>query len=96
MIERRLAKNLISYRKLLKMSQSDLARKSHVSTANIGYIENMRNSPSVEVVEKLAVAMEIDVCLLIARPEIQFPGTGIKKQSLNPYLLHEGEASFAF
>lgn len=96
MVERRLSKNLISLRHFFKISQSCLAQKSGVSLANIGYIENMRNSPSIRLLEKIAIALNMDICQLISRPDIQFPKTGIKTHELKPYLLAQGEASFAF
>lgn len=56
----------------------------------------MRNSPSIEIVNKIAIALETDICLLLARKALSFPGTGKKKVNLIPTLLQEGEASFAF
>lgn len=93
---RRLAKNLTTCRKHLKLSQKELSEKSGVSIQNIGCVENMRNSPSVEVVSKIANSLNTDICLLFARRTISFPGTGKRAVKLNPNLLEEGEASLAF
>ena len=96
MIRRRLATNLLAYRQIFNLSQKQLALLSGVSKANIGNIENMRISASIDLIYQLSIALKIDICMLLARSAIRFPGTGIGKIKLVPVLLSEAEASFAF
>jgi len=41
------------------MTQEDLAEKVNLSRAYIGYIEQGRNTPSLETLEKIAKALRV-------------------------------------
>lgn len=96
MLRNRLALNLYAYRKFYSLSQTSLAEKSHITKSQIGNIENKRNSTSIDVLEKLSFAFKIDPCLLLARPILKMPGTGIKSYSIVPTFFKEGVAAYAF
>lgn len=46
-------------RKTLKLTQEELAFKVGISRAYIGYIEQGRNIPSLELLQKIASALKI-------------------------------------
>lgn len=55
-----LSKNIKKRRKELSFSQAVLAEKVDVTTHYIAQIEQQNNFPSLEVLERIAVALEID------------------------------------
>lgn len=95
-LRKRFGFNLATFRKAKKISQSNLAKLSGVSKAHIGYIENSRFSASLDVIESLSLALEIDPCLLMGRPSIKFSGTKIKTLNLLPIFLEEKQAAYCF
>lgn len=52
-------------RQIKRMNQTKLAVESGVSVAHICLIENGKRNPSLDIIEKLARALEIDILLLI-------------------------------
>jgi len=52
-------------RKRLRMTQEDLAEKVGISRAYMGYIEQGRNAPSLEVLEKIARHLRVKTSSLI-------------------------------
>ncbi len=58
-VTRVLRSKLKRYRKSAKMTQEDLAEKVNLSRAYIGYIEQGRNTPSLETLEKIAKALRV-------------------------------------
>lgn len=96
MLRNRLASNVYAYRKFYSLSQHSLAAKSHINKSQIGNIENSRISTSIDVVEKLSFTFKIDPCLLLARPMLKMPGTGVKSHSIVPTFFTEGVAAYAF
>lgn len=96
MIRQKLASNLYAYRKYNNLSQEKLSQKSKIHKSQIGNIENGRVSATIDTVEKLAIALKTDPCLLLARPMLHMPNTGIKKQIIIPTFFTEGVASYAF
>ena len=52
-------------RKLLNLTQEELAAKVGLSPVYVGYIEQGRNTPSLEVLEKTAKALKIKTSELI-------------------------------
>lgn len=46
-------------RKALKLTQEELAEKVNVSRAYMGYIEQGRNAPSLEILEKIAKNLRV-------------------------------------
>ena len=96
MLRNRLAANVFAYRKFLHISQAELAKLSQINTTQIGNIENHRTSTSVDLLERLARALRIDPCMLLARNDLKMPGTGIKRASILPTFFTEGVAAYAF
>ena len=47
------------------MTQEDLAEKVGVSRVYIGYIEQNKNTPSLEILEKIARALKVKISELI-------------------------------
>ncbi len=56
-----LGKMIQRRRKELKLTQEELAEKIGISRAYMGYIEQGRYAPSLEVVEKIARALRLKV-----------------------------------
>lgn len=56
-----LGKRVQKIRKLAGLTQEELAEKVNVSRAYIGYIEQARNTPSLELLEKIAKALRVDI-----------------------------------
>lgn len=54
-----LGKKVKRFRKELKLTQEQLAEKVGVSTNYIGFIEQGRYSPSLEVLNKIARALKV-------------------------------------
>lgn len=96
MIRSKLAANVYAYRQFHNLSQDALAAKCSVDKSQIGNIENQRSSTGIDIVERLAIAFHTDPCLLLARPVLKMPGTGIKQASIVPTFFSEGVAAYAF
>jgi DNA-binding XRE family transcriptional regulator len=56
-----LGKKIQKVRKGMKITQEQLAEKVGISTTYIGYIEQGRYAPSLEVLEKIAKHLKIKV-----------------------------------
>ena len=59
-----LGKRIQRLRKKNKLTQEQLAERIHVSRAYMGYIEQGRNTPSLEVVERIARSLKIKLSYL--------------------------------
>ena len=55
-----LAKNIKKYRKIKGFSQEILAEKAGTSTTHIGMVEIGKKFPSVNMLERIATALDID------------------------------------
>jgi transcriptional regulator with XRE-family HTH domain len=60
-----LGKKIQNRRNKLELSQEDVAFKVGISRVYMGYIEQGRNVPSLEVLQKICKALDIDVGDLI-------------------------------
>lgn len=58
-LPRQLGNRVQKLRKQSNLTQEELAEKIGVSRAYMGYIEQGRNAPSLEVLEKLARALKV-------------------------------------
>lgn len=56
-----LGKRIQKMRKMAGLTQEELAEKVNVSRAYIGYIEQARNTPSLELLEKIARILRTDL-----------------------------------
>jgi transcriptional regulator with XRE-family HTH domain len=62
------AKNLKENRRKRGFTQATLAEKVNVSTHHIGMIELSRNYPTLELVERIADALDIEIYELFLEP----------------------------
>lgn len=60
-----IARRIAKYRKLKGLTQEELAEKVHMSRVFIGYIEQGRNTTTVETLQKIARALGIKVTELM-------------------------------
>jgi len=67
-----LGSNIKIYRSALGLSQSKLAERAETATNYIAAIEAGRRFPSVEMLEKLALVLELDTPELFSMKSIQF------------------------
>ncbi|MDR1147852.1 MAG: helix-turn-helix transcriptional regulator [Spirochaetaceae bacterium] len=89
-----LAKNMKKHRRKCGISQAQLAEKVNVSTHHIGMIELARNFPTLDLVERIANALDIEIYQLFVEPhspneELEQLRQEIKddmKQLLNEFL----------
>ena len=56
-----LGKKIQKRRKAINLTQEKLAEKVKISTVYVGYIEQGRYAPSLEVLEKIAKALKINL-----------------------------------
>lgn len=63
-LRERVAKNIIDRRKSIGLSQEGLARQAGLSRAYVGKIENARFSATIDTIEKIAHALEVDADVL--------------------------------
>jgi len=61
-----ISKRIKKRRNDLGMTQEDLAEKVGVSRVYIGYVEQGRNSPSLEILEKIAKALKVKLSDLVS------------------------------
>jgi transcriptional regulator with XRE-family HTH domain len=60
--------NLKKYRRNCGLTQEQLAEKVNVSTHHIGMIESSRNNPTLDLVERIAKALNVKVYELFMDP----------------------------
>jgi transcriptional regulator with XRE-family HTH domain len=63
-----LSKNLKEHRRIRGLTQAGLAEKVDVSTHHIGMIEMCRNYPTLDLVERIADALNIEIYELFIAP----------------------------
>ncbi len=56
-----IGKKIQKQRKRVEMTQEELAERIGISRAYIGFIEQGRNTPSLELLEKIAKAIKISL-----------------------------------
>lgn len=56
-----ICKRIKKYRNERGLTQEDLAEKVGVSRVYIGYVEQGRNTPSLEILEKISKALKVRV-----------------------------------
>lgn len=60
-LPRVLGKRVQKARKQIGLTQEDIADKIGISRAYMGYIEQGRNAPSLEIIEKLAKVLKVSI-----------------------------------
>jgi len=60
-----ICKRIRKYRHDAELTQEDLAEKVGVSRVYIGYVEQGRNTPSLEILEKIAKALKVKLSDII-------------------------------
>jgi|TARA_B110000908_G_C10235315_1_gene442971 transcriptional regulator with XRE-family HTH domain len=63
-LRERVAKNIIDRRKSVGQSQKNLARRAGLSRAYVGKIENARFTASIDTLEKIARALDVEADVL--------------------------------
>jgi transcriptional regulator with XRE-family HTH domain len=61
-----ISKRIKKYRGELGLTLEDLAEKIGVSRVYVGYVEQGRNTPSLEILEKIANALKIKLSELVS------------------------------
>ena len=56
-----ICKRIKKFRNEMGFTQEDLAEKVGVSRVYIGYVEQGRNSPSLEILEKIAKSLKVRI-----------------------------------
>ncbi|MGY3090958.1 transcriptional regulator with XRE-family HTH domain [Hymenobacter sp. UYAg731] len=83
-IHRVLADNIRRIRKQRGLTQEILAETAGVNQTHVGNIENVRNSPSVEIIHRLALALGVPISKLFGGEENQ-PTIGNREpEALSP------------
>lgn len=62
----RLARNLVRVRGEIGMNQDELAHKAGLHRSYVGHVEQQRRNPTLENVERLAMALDVDIRELFA------------------------------
>jgi transcriptional regulator with XRE-family HTH domain len=62
------ARNLRRYRRAARLSQEELAHRSDIDRTYISSLERSVYAASIDVVDRLAVALEIQAADLLVRP----------------------------
>jgi len=76
--------NLKAYRKLRRISQTQLASLCDSSTGYIGEIESGKRFPSVNMIERIAEALEIESWNLFKNEPINLSSSGSPSVKLAP------------
>lgn len=82
-IQELLSENLKAFRKEKKLSQQDVAEKSDMLASTFNRIENMKVAPSIDTVERIASALEVDFIDLFQTREISDKSIVKKLELLN-------------
>jgi transcriptional regulator with XRE-family HTH domain len=64
----RIAKNIRKHRKVVGLSQENLAKVAGISRTHLGRIENSRHSLSLDTLARIAVAVGVDIVELLRPP----------------------------
>jgi transcriptional regulator with XRE-family HTH domain len=67
-LEKTVAMNLRAARKERKLTQEALAEKVGIHATYVGYMENGKHSPSIEMIERLCKALKIEPASLFRKP----------------------------
>lgn len=62
-----IASNIVALRKKQGITQEQLAHKSGIDRSYMGYIENAKHNISVGMLEKIAVALEVEIGELVEK-----------------------------
>lgn len=82
-IQNRLSNNLNAIRKEKKLSQQAIADKSDMLASTYNRIENMKVTPSIDTVDRIAKAMEVDFIDLFQSREISDKSVIQKLEMIN-------------
>lgn len=62
-----IAVNIVEIRKSKNITQEQLAHKAKIDRSYMGYIENAKHNISVGMLERIAVALEVDITELVKK-----------------------------
>lgn len=66
-----LARNILRYRAVHRLTQQDLAEKAGMKQPRIADLESMRSNPSLDTLEKIAAALKVSPSDLLSPPPPQ-------------------------
>ncbi|WP_113913473.1 helix-turn-helix domain-containing protein [Roseovarius dicentrarchi] len=75
----RVGQNIQDLRRSLGISQEDLALRARVNRGYMGKVENGRYSVSLDILEKIALVLDVDPSVLLAERNVQNPVAGCKE-----------------
>ena len=75
----KIGENILSWRRLKRIKQQDLAKRVGISPAALSNIENGISAPDIKRLEDIANALEIEVAQLLANPQQFFSFTNSQK-----------------
>ena len=67
----KIGENILSWRRLKRIKQQDLAKRVGISPAALSNIENGISAPDIKRLEDITIALEIEVAQLLVNP-LQF------------------------
>lgn len=65
-----LAERITYLRKRRDMTQAELAKKAKVSQSTIAHIENGKKDPSMDTVQRLALALDVHIAILFSEDDV--------------------------
>lgn len=80
---RKLATGIRKHRETENLTQENLADRAGVTRAQLANIEKLRQRPPLEVIYKLAGALNVDVADLLPRPEDVVNGSDSSEVSID-------------
>lgn len=69
-------KNIQDLRRSLGISQEDLALRARINRGYMGKVENGKYSISVDKLEKIALVLKVDACVLLSTRDRRHPVVG--------------------
>lgn len=92
-VSENLGRRIRALRKQNGISQEELAFKASISTTYLGQVERAEKSPTVEVLDKIAKALEISIYdLFLFDAEIKVDNTNTTLNKINAQLSSLSEA----
>lgn len=61
------AANIVEIRKQKGITQEQLAHKANIDRSYMGYIENAKHNISIGMLERIAIALEVHIKVLVSK-----------------------------
>ncbi|MEO9483965.1 MAG: helix-turn-helix transcriptional regulator [Ekhidna sp.] len=62
-----IAANIVEIRKQKGITQEQLAHKANIDRSYMGYIENAKHNISVGMLERIAIALDVEIIKLVSK-----------------------------